>query len=613
MLGRSRAALPLSPSTASSATTTSPCSARPGPLPDLRARRRAAGRRTPGRHGRVRRLPGPAGDVDAGGCPRARRRGRARRRRRHHLHLRHDRAAQGCDGDARPDAAGLRRLGRHRRARARATATSWSTRSSTPSGTRPASSPASSRARPSCPEPVFDVPHGARPRSPASGSRCCPGRRRSTSSILDHPDRDRLDLSSLRLAVTGRRRGARSSWSAACATSSPSRPSSPPTGSPSRRASVTMCRPDDDPETIATTSGRAIPGVEVRSSTTTAPRWPAGEPGEVVCRGLQRDGRVLRGPRRRRAEAIDADGWLHTGDVGVMDERGYLRITDRKKDMFIVGGFNVYPAEIENAILRAIPTSPRSRWSACPTSGWARSGVAFVVPRPGASIDPDELCRLGAPASMANYKVPRPAIVVDALPVNASGKVLKYELRETGLTWTDATPITRAIVTGAGSGIGRATARRLAAEGAAVACLDVKGHDDTAAGHRGRRRSGLGLRVRRDRRRRGGAQRRPRVRGARRPERRVQRRRDRQLLPDRDPGPGGVRPHHRGEPAGDVPRLPLRVAAPARSGWRRDREHDVGVGHRGQPVERGVRGVEGRRPDADQGAGGRVPPPRRSA
>jgi acyl-CoA synthetase (AMP-forming)/AMP-acid ligase II len=111
-----------------------------------------------------------------------------------------------------------------------------------------------------------------------------------------------------------------------------------------------------------------------------------------------------------------------------MDERGYLRITDRKKDMFIVGGFNVYPAEVENAIL-AHPAVAQVAVVSAPDSRMGEVGVAFVVPRAGSSVDPEELLAWCA-TRMANYKVPRRAVVVDALPVNASGKVLKYELRE---------------------------------------------------------------------------------------------------------------------------------------------------------------------------------------
>ena len=125
---------------------------------------------------------------------------------------------------------------------------------------------------------------------------------------------------------------------------------------------------------------------------------------------------------------IDSEGWLHTGDIGVMDVRGYLRITDRKKDVFIVGGFNAYPAEIENAILGNDAVA-QVAVVGVPDERLGEVGVAFVVPRPGATVEPDELiawCR----ECMANFKVPRRVEVVDALPLNASGKVLKYELRQ---------------------------------------------------------------------------------------------------------------------------------------------------------------------------------------
>ena len=128
------------------------------------------------------------------------------------------------------------------------------------------------------------------------------------------------------------------------------------------------------------------------------------------------------------AEAIDADGWLHTGDIGIVDEAGNLTITDRLKDMFIVGGFNAYPAEIEN-IMMTNPAVGQVAVVGVPDHRMGEVGVAFVVPRAGAAIEPDELvawCR----EHMANYKVPRRVEVVDAFPLNASGKVLKYQLRE---------------------------------------------------------------------------------------------------------------------------------------------------------------------------------------
>jgi len=190
---------------------------------------------------------------------------------------------------------------------------------------------------------------------------------------------------------------------------------------------ATMCRPSDDAETIATTSGCAIPDTEVRVVDDAGNEVPRGEPGEVVVRGYN----VMRGyfeDPDQTAETIDADGWLHTGDIGVMNERGYLRITDRKKDMFIVGGFNAYPAEIENELVRH-PAIAQAAVVGAPDDRLGEVGVAYVVPRSGSTVEPEEVIAW-AREQMANYKVPRRVEIVDALPVNASGKVLKFELRE---------------------------------------------------------------------------------------------------------------------------------------------------------------------------------------
>jgi acyl-CoA synthetase (AMP-forming)/AMP-acid ligase II len=128
------------------------------------------------------------------------------------------------------------------------------------------------------------------------------------------------------------------------------------------------------------------------------------------------------------AATVDAEGWLHTGDIGTMDERGNLRITDRKKDMFIVGGFNAYPAEIENIVM-GHPDVAQVAVVGVEDHRMGEVGSAFVIPRHGATLDVDAFiawCR----DNMANYKVPRYVTVVDELPLNASGKVLKFELRE---------------------------------------------------------------------------------------------------------------------------------------------------------------------------------------
>ena len=127
------------------------------------------------------------------------------------------------------------------------------------------------------------------------------------------------------------------------------------------------------------------------------------------------------------AEAIDADGWLHTGDVGRVDERGYLTITDRLKDMYICGGFNVYPAEVERALAR-LPEVAESAVIGLPDARLGEVGRAYVVCRPGRTVTGPEVidfCR----GRLAGYKVPRSVEFRAELPHNASGKVLKYLLR----------------------------------------------------------------------------------------------------------------------------------------------------------------------------------------
>jgi acyl-CoA synthetase (AMP-forming)/AMP-acid ligase II len=253
-----------------------------------------------------------------------------------------------------------------------------------------------------------------------------PGPPTLLQGILDFPDRDRYDLSSLRLTVTG---------AAAVPVTLVQRLRDEMTfetiitgyGLTESTGTTAMCRHDDDPETIANWSGRAIPDTELRIVDGDGNELPRGEPGEVVTRGYH----VMRGyfeEPEETASTIDADGWLHTGDIGVMDDRGYVRITDRTKDMFIVGGFNAYPAEIENLLLQNDQLS-LAAVVGVPDERMGEVGVAYVVPRPGVSVDPDELIAW-AKGHMANYKVPRRVEVVDELPLNASGKVLKYELRE---------------------------------------------------------------------------------------------------------------------------------------------------------------------------------------
>ena len=149
--------------------------------------------------------------------------------------------------------------------------------------------------------------------------------------------------------------------------------------------------------------------------------------GEIVLRGPSVMLGYLDDPDAT-AEALSADGWLRTGDLGVLDERGYLRIVGRSKDMFIVGGFNAYPAEIENHLLRH-PDVRQAAVIGIPDERLGEVGMAFVVTRSGDPAAADEIiawCR----NEIANYKVPRVVEVIAELPLNATGKVEKNLLRE---------------------------------------------------------------------------------------------------------------------------------------------------------------------------------------
>ncbi|MDG6106374.1 FadD3 family acyl-CoA ligase [Dactylosporangium aurantiacum] len=265
------------------------------------------------------------------------------------------------------------------------------------------------------PQPVFDVAASLR-LIEQERITVLPGPPTLYTSMLDHPDRHRHDLSSLRVAVTGATtvpvvmiERLRDELRLATVLTA--------YGLTESCGTATMCRPDDDPVTVSTTCGAAIDGVEV----TVDP-----DSREVLVRGYN----VMRGywqDPAATADAIDADGWLHTGDVGALDERGYLRITDRLKDMVIVGGFNVYPAEIEQVLARHDGVAEVAVIGV-PDARLGEVTRAYVVPRPDRAPTQEELtvyCR----DRLANFKVPRSYVFLDALPRNASGKVLKTTLR----------------------------------------------------------------------------------------------------------------------------------------------------------------------------------------
>jgi HIP---CoA ligase len=191
---------------------------------------------------------------------------------------------------------------------------------------------------------------------------------------------------------------------------------------------ATTTIPDvDDQDDVATTVGRAALDVELRVVDDAGADMPTGTPGELLIRGYN----VMQGywdDPEQTAEAVTPEGWLRTGDVAVLDERGFVRIVDRTKDVVVVGGFNVYPAEVER-LLGAHPALAAIAVVGVPDDRMGEVPVAFVVLHPGKALsDKDFLAWAGE--RIANFKVPRRMIVVDALPRNASMKVLKNQLRE---------------------------------------------------------------------------------------------------------------------------------------------------------------------------------------
>jgi len=272
------------------------------------------------------------------------------------------------------------------------------------------------------PEPVFDVDR-VLARVAAERVTVLPGPPTLYQSILDHPQRAQHDLSSLRVAVTGsadipveliRRVGDELPFSnvvtgyglteggTACATSE-----------------------DDDADAVATTVGRPRPGFELRIVGDDGNDVGTGQSGEVLLRGGSIMAGYLDDPAETR-KVLSAEGWLRTGDLGELDEAGRLRIVGRLKDMFIVGGFNAYPAEIENALLRH-PAVRQAAVIGVPDQRLGEVGMAFVVASDGTSGD--DIIEWSK-SEMANYKVPRVVEIVDALPLNATGKVRKDVLRD---------------------------------------------------------------------------------------------------------------------------------------------------------------------------------------
>ena len=176
------------------------------------------------------------------------------------------------------------------------------------------------------------------------------------------------------------------------------------------------------------TVGCAMPGIEVRvGDPDTCEELPRGEVGEILCRGYN----VMKGYYNMpddTAKAISPEGWLHSGDLGVMDENGYLRVTGRIKDMIIRGGENIYPREVEE-FLMSMPGVLDVQVVAVPSRKYGEEVAAFIIPRPGVEILPEDVrdfCR----GKVSWYKIPKYIKTITGFPLTASGKIQKFKLRE---------------------------------------------------------------------------------------------------------------------------------------------------------------------------------------
>nr|WP_033289219.1 AMP-binding protein [Amycolatopsis jejuensis] len=238
-----------------------------------------------------------------------------------------------------------------------------------------------------------------------------PGAPTLFTTLINHPRRTEFDLSSLRFAIAGAATVPENLFADMLEILG--------FDQVAQAYGLTECvvatqsRPHEDPQHVAHTTGPAVPGLEIRIAAD----------GEILIRGEY----VMLGyfdDPDATAAAIDDGGWLHTGDAGCLDEHGCVKITGRLKDMFTVGGFNVYPAEVEN-VLSAHPDVVEAAVIGVADARLGSVGQAYVTLRPGATTAglPD-YCR----ERLANFKVPRSFVVLDEFPRNASGKILKRDL-----------------------------------------------------------------------------------------------------------------------------------------------------------------------------------------
>jgi acyl-CoA synthetase (AMP-forming)/AMP-acid ligase II len=251
-----------------------------------------------------------------------------------------------------------------------------------------------------------------------------PGPPTLLGDTMDAPNRSQFDLSSLRIAITGattispafiRRLRDEQVFEVVFVAY----------GLTEVAGVVSVSLASDDEQRIAEYCGTVVDGVEVRLVDVHDEDVPFGSPGEILVRADT----VMKGYVNDPAATAKTylGDWLRTGDIGVMDEAGYLKITDRKKEVYIVGGMNVYPAEVER-LMADHPAIAQVAVVGVPDGRLDEVGYAFVVLRPGSEVTADEVIQW-ARSAMANFKAPRYVEFVTDLPVNASMKVVKDDLR----------------------------------------------------------------------------------------------------------------------------------------------------------------------------------------
>lgn len=191
----------------------------------------------------------------------------------------------------------------------------------------------------------------------------------------------------------------------------------------------------DDIRLRTETVGRALPHVEIRIvDPETGENMPSGQQGEICCRGYN----VMKGyynKPKETDETIDEDGWLHSGDLGIMDEAGNLSVTGRYKDMIIRGGENIYPREIEE-FLYAMEEIRDVQVAAVPSEKYGEEVGAFIILKDGVTIEESDIkdfCR----GKISRYKIPKHVFFIEDYPMTASGKIQKYKLTEMSASWVD--------------------------------------------------------------------------------------------------------------------------------------------------------------------------------